>query len=172
MNNKKAEEAIAGKEFKIANLDKEIEDLKNKLENSPNVEALQKQLQEIQEQKREADDNLKAQLKRLDELNEDVEKLKEDQTKYIAEIKKKEEEIKNLSKDKDTNVVQIKKLIDRGLKYISRPLSNGEFYRLLKDGLEYMTAEEARDLGLKTLADSGKSVGISEELYRKITNNI
>ena len=62
----------------------------------------------------------------------------------------------------------INKLKKRGYKYIQRPEANGEFYELTDQGLKYLTSEQARDLGIKTLSTNKQLIGINEEYYNSL----
>ena len=71
-------------------------------------------------------------------------------------------------KEIEYNQNEIDALRKRGLKFIIRALGSGEIYELTDTGLKYLTAEQARDIGLRTLEEAGKFIGISEELYNKL----
>jgi len=71
-------------------------------------------------------------------------------------------------KDLEYNQIEIKKLIARGFKYILRALGNGEIYELKDSGLRQLTADEARDFGIRTLEKSKELIGINEGLYSRL----
>jgi len=71
-------------------------------------------------------------------------------------------------KELSYNQEALKKLMDRGLKYIMRPLSNGEIYELREDGLRKLSADEARDFGIRTLEKSKELIGVTESLYNSL----
>ena len=66
------------------------------------------------------------------------------------------------------NIEEINKLINKGIKFIQRPLANGEIYELIKNELIYKTPEQARDLGIRTLSENGTLIGINEEFFNKL----
>lgn len=66
------------------------------------------------------------------------------------------------------NQAEINKLMAKGFKYIQRPLANGEIYELSDKGLKHLTAEEARDFGIKTLEKAKQLIGIHEGLYNRL----
>ncbi len=70
--------------------------------------------------------------------------------------------------DATYNQEQIDVLIARGLKYIMDVEGAGQIYELTKKGLTYINANEARDLGLRTLQGKKEFVGVSKEMINKI----
>jgi len=66
------------------------------------------------------------------------------------------------------NQQAINKLMKRGFQYIQRPLSSGQIYKLTQAGLQHLTAEQARDLGIRTLSNNKQLIGITENLYNDL----
>jgi len=78
----------------------------------------------------------------------------------------------SLKRKSDFNLEEIRKLIGKGIRYIMRPLSHGQMYELTKEGLKQLSSDEARDLGIKTLAADKTLLGIPEEYYDKLNKII
>ena len=70
--------------------------------------------------------------------------------------------------DATYNQDQIDVLMKRGLEFIMDVEGHGQIYKLTKKGLEYINVNQARDLGLRTLEDAKKFVGVSKEMINKI----
>ena len=70
--------------------------------------------------------------------------------------------------DATYNQEQIDVLMKRGLRWIMDVEGNGRIFELTKKGLTYINANEARDLGLRTLENSKEFVGVSKEMIDKI----
>jgi len=70
--------------------------------------------------------------------------------------------------DATYNQDQIDSLIKRGLKYIMDVEGSGEIYELTDKGLKYISSNEARDLGLRSLEKAKEFVGVSKEIINKI----
>ena len=68
-------------------------------------------------------------------------------------------------KEKEYNTKEIEKLVERGIKYIQRPLSHGEVYEIINNKLVFRTKSEVTKLGIKSLRDDNELIGINEDFY-------
>jgi hypothetical protein len=64
---------------------------------------------------------------------------------------------------------ELKKLLDRGLKYVMRTQGKGEIYEIEPTRLRYIDIHEWNNINVKMTADQKKLVGISEELFQKLS---
>lgn len=71
---------------------------------------------------------------------------------------------------KKLNDREIRKLHTKGIRYIMRPLANGEVYHITNQGLVKLNRQQIADAGIRKLADGRKIIGIDEAFYRKIQN--
>lgn len=75
-----------------------------------------------------------------------------------------------LLEQKPTKVeTELKKLLDRGLKYVMRTQGKGEIYEIEPTRLRYIDIHEWNNLNVKISSEQKKLVGISEELFQKLT---
>lgn len=76
----------------------------------------------------------------------------------------------HLKKQPEFNAQKIKELENRGLKYIMRAEANGEIYEIAQGKLNYISPTEILPIGIKSLKEAKKIIGITEDLYKILTN--
>lgn len=71
------------------------------------------------------------------------------------------------------NIEKIKELEAKGFKYIMRAEAKGEIYELTQTGeLKYISPNEIIPVGIKSLSDTKKIIGITEDLYNNLINKL